>query len=95
MFTKNFTKCKANSMSVSRFHQKKKHSKKVFSTESCRTHQMFSLEEDCAILVQSIAKNNTEVLRNTQFSHGDFPRVSERCKILTQSVSKNSTEVAQ
>ena len=63
------TKCKANSMSVSRFHQKKKH----ISTESCRTHQMFSLEEDCAILVQSIAKNSTEVLRNTQFSHGDFP----------------------
>ena len=34
---------------------------------------MFSLEEDCTILVQPITKNNTEVLHNTQFSHGDFP----------------------
>ena len=62
-------------MSVSRFLPKEKHSEKFISTVSCKTHQTFSLEEDCAILVQSIAKNNTEVLRNTQFSHGDFPRV--------------------
>ena len=52
---------------------KEKHSEKVISTDSCKTHQMFSLEEDCAILVQSIAKNITEVLRNTQFSPWDFP----------------------
>ena len=60
--------------------RKTEHSEKVFSTDFLLQNSGFSpnvfprvLEEHCTILVQSIAKNNTEVLRNTQVLPGDFP----------------------